>query len=124
MRQKVVQAGLLFALFLTGLAAGYLTKMFSTTQLLSRPFSRTFSLNGLSSENEEHTLKELRRKFSLYYEQSQAWSLSEGMIVIKDVHGRPIHTCDSLLFSALRYVALKKARDFRAADQAWTAITG
>lgn len=112
-------AGLLAAVFSTGLLAGYLIKTASSGRMLSRHFPR-----AADTVDEKRVLAELHRKFQLYHDRSSALSLSRGMVVIKDIDGRLIHSCDSLLFSALRYVSLLKAGEHAGAVTAWNAING
>src|SRR5690606_3995506 len=48
--------------------------------------------------------------------------LLDGMVVSRSASGEAIHECDSLLFSSLRYVALKKLGFHNEARRAWQAL--
>lgn len=48
--------------------------------------------------------------------------LIDGMLVNRSIDGTPIDHCDSLLFSSLRFIALKKLGRIDDANAAWTAI--
>lgn len=62
------------------------------------------------------------KKFKKYYEMQENYHLSYGLIVNRDHLGQITSECDSLLFSSLRYVALKKIGLHSEAKKAWSFI--
>jgi len=64
----------------------------------------------------------LRARVAFYEREVRDRFLLDGMVVNLDAAGRPLDVCDSLLFSSLRFVSLKKLGDIDSADAAWTAI--
>ncbi len=69
------------------------------------------------------TLKwEAQKRVALYQSLMEAEQLDEGMIVNRLASGESADRCDSLLFSSLRYVALKKLHMIKEAQIAWDAI--
>ncbi|SMF36435.1 hypothetical protein SAMN06296036_11133 [Pseudobacteriovorax antillogorgiicola] len=68
-------------------------------------------------------LTEAYQRALFYEEEIQKKNLSMGMVVNHDDHyNRILAECDSLLFSSLRYVALKKMGLHGEANDAWQAI--
>ena len=67
--------------------------------------------------------KELFHRAVLYHNLIKENHLEDGMVVARNRFGRAEEICDSLLFSSLRYVALKKLGLDRDASSAWEAIS-
>ncbi|MCB9229894.1 MAG: hypothetical protein H6618_09805 [Deltaproteobacteria bacterium] len=67
-------------------------------------------------------LEELDRRVRLYEEKIQQSHLYMGMVVNRQNDGTAIDICDSLLFSAIRFAALKKLAYRNSAEKAWEAI--
>lgn len=67
-------------------------------------------------------IAEARRRSALYETQIQARHLVNGMVVNRNLDGVATSVCDSLLFSGIRYVALKKLGFHLSAANAWDAI--
>ncbi len=65
---------------------------------------------------------EARERFLHYERLINKTHLVDGMVVNRGIDGEMRDQCDSLLFSALRYVALMKMREFTSAAEAWRAI--
>jgi len=61
-------------------------------------------------------------RVDLYEKYVEAGFLLDGMAVHRNSFGEPIHQCDSLLFSSLRFTALHKLGYHAKAEQAWEAI--
>ncbi len=70
----------------------------------------------------EATVSETQRRIVLYDDQVKKQLLEHGMVVNKTSSGKILDICDSLLFSSLRYAALKKAGLADRAQEAWQAI--
>lgn len=58
----------------------------------------------------------------IYEEYIEKQHLERGMVVNRTLHGETIDRCDSLLFSALRFVALKKLAFTKQASSSWESI--
>ncbi len=80
----------------------------------------------LSQQAQEQLGRELaiqaRERAWLYERLIEARHLESGMVVERAHDGRALSQCDSLLFSSLRFVALKKLGWQDRADKAWHAI--
>lgn len=61
-------------------------------------------------------------RFSHYENLLYATHLEDGMVVNRSANGEMRDQCDSLLFSALRYIALVKVHEHIKAAEAWRAI--
>ncbi len=70
----------------------------------------------------ETTINETNRRILLYDNQVNEQLLDHGMVINKTSSGKVLDICDSLLFSSLRFAALKKAGLTARAHDAWTAI--
>jgi hypothetical protein len=70
----------------------------------------------------ETTVNKANRRILLYDDQVNEQLLYHGMVINKTAAGRILDICDSLLFSALRFAALKKAGLAERAQTAWRAI--
>ncbi len=70
----------------------------------------------------ETTIGEANRRILLYDDQVNAHLLDHGMVINKTSSGKVLDICDSLLFSSLRFAALKKTGLTARAHDAWTAI--
>lgn len=66
---------------------------------------------------------EAQKRAALYQALIEAEQLEDGMIVNRLADGSIADHCDSLLFSSLRYVALKKLHMVKEAQVAWDAIS-
>jgi hypothetical protein len=65
---------------------------------------------------------EARRRANRYNHLLELDHLAKGMVVSRSFLGQITNICDSLLFSSLRYIALKKLGNHDAAKEAWQAI--
>jgi len=70
----------------------------------------------------EATISETNRRILLYDDQVTDQLLDRGMVINKTTSGDILDICDSLLFSSLRFTALKKAGLAERAQVAWEAI--
>lgn len=74
------------------------------------------------------TLYRLKRealsRAALYDELIKKNMILDGMVVNRKADGRPDGICDSLLFSSLRFYALKRLGFSESADQAWSGVLG
>ncbi len=68
--------------------------------------------------------REALSRAALYESLIQRSMLVDGMVIHRGVNGEPEGLCDSLLFSSLRFYALKNLGFTREADEAWAAIVG
>ena len=66
--------------------------------------------------------KRLMDRVNLYERMIQKHFLEDGMVVNRTASGKAIDHCDSLLFSSLRYISLKKLGMPEKAEAAWAAI--
>lgn len=88
-------------------------------------FYREYFARLSPAEAEElQRLESETRQRALFYERSieQQGFLLQGMVVNRSADGLVADQCDSLLFSSLRFVALKKLGEEDLAKQAWRAI--
>jgi hypothetical protein len=80
------------------------------------------------SESEQLQLYRIKReaisRAALYDALIERRMLVDGMVIHRGVNGEPEGLCDSLLFSSLRFYALKKLGFTRQANEAWAAIIG
>jgi hypothetical protein len=75
-----------------------------------------------SVEEMETTVNEAHRRIRFYDDLVNDKLLDHGMVINKTTSGGVLDICDSLLFSSLRFVALKKAGLTDRAQSAWNAI--
>jgi hypothetical protein len=74
-------------------------------------------------EEETSIVKRALQRIHLYESLIKQHHLSAGMVVSRSlIDGSETDQCDSLLFSSIRYVALKKLNLFRDSAEAWLAI--
>ena len=66
--------------------------------------------------------EEAKKRARLYENQITKYQLVDGMLVNRSIDGTMHDECDSLLFSALRYVSLEKLGWHEHAKDAWLAI--
>ena len=66
--------------------------------------------------------EEAKKRAIVYDSQIEKYQLVDGMLVNRSSDGAIHDQCDSLLFSALRYVSLEKLGQHEAAADAWLAI--
>lgn len=82
-----------------------------------------FFISQSSTYRMPDTLKwEAQKRVALYHALIESQHLEDGMIVNRLADGSSVDRCDSLLFSSLRYVALKKLHMIKEAQVAWEAI--
>ncbi len=67
-------------------------------------------------------LSEARERALIYDYLLRQDHLLRGMVINRRINGAPSSECDSLLFSSLRYVALKRLGQEELANDAWRAI--
>ncbi len=101
---------------------------------LSRISNEQFSLlksiqeasgDAVSESAQIHRLKrEALSRAALYESLIEQNMLVDGMVIHRGVKGEAEGLCDSLLFSSLRFYALKNLGFTRQADDAWAAIMG
>ena len=112
----------------------FLLLLVISVQLIFESYHLTYSNDILksyiSAQSSRHDLQEieiLKRKIlervQLYEQQIKKHHLKNGMLVNRRVNGEVIDQCDSLLFSSIRYVALKKLGYTQKAEVAWEAIS-
>ena len=66
--------------------------------------------------------EEAKRRALIYENQIKKYQLVDGMLVNRSIDGAMHDQCDSLLFSAIRYVSLEKLGWHEQATDAWLAI--
>lgn len=75
-----------------------------------------------SNDQFETAVHKIRHRSLLYESLLQRDHLLDGMVVSRTTSGQPLHECDSLLFSSLRYVALRKLGFQVEAGRAWRSL--
>lgn len=106
-----------------------LVVIFNLNRISTEQYAR---IQKLSEPHRTHintdTLYRLRRealsRAALYDELIRSRMLLDGMVINRGFNGEPEGACDSLLFSALRFYAVKKLGFNRSADEAWQSILG
>lgn len=76
----------------------------------------------LSEHDRMELIREGYRRLDLYETLLRETFLEDGMVVNRTISGEALDLCDSLLFSSLRFAALKKLGRNQEAEQAWKAI--
>lgn len=93
------------------------------TAAMSALYREYFAKNAPEDPQLLSELTEITRQKAIFYERLiQMNHLDQGMVVNRTDAARVIDHCDSLLFSSLRYVALKKLGLELEATAAWEAI--
>lgn len=111
----------------SGILALASVALFGQVVANSRMQSHLVAMYGIVAHNlprhriPQEVEEQLRARVMLYEDEIVREHLDEGMVVNRQ-GDRFIDTCDSLLFSALRYVALNKLGYTDKALTAWTAI--
>lgn len=82
----------------------------------------TSHLVPVSSSDWDQLVLETYRRVHVYEQEIEKNHLSQGMLVNRRADGRVLDECDSLLFSSLRYVSLKKLGFEEKSLTAWQAI--
>lgn len=114
-------------IFLVGTAAfveSWQLRLEALATSQSSSFFRSYYSNLSFNEAQELSLLELKaREKALSYEDLiSKSSLQLGMVVSRDAEGKAHDVCDSLLFSSIRYVALRKLGLKDQANAAWDHI--
>lgn len=119
-----IAIGIVFAVL--GLASFVLLNIMSSSMDV---FHFSAKLQSQFSNFEPDILQELEEKRAAVRDRAALYDyllrsdhLVDGMVVNRNVYGQVTSICDSLLFSSLRYVALKKLGYQELADEAWQAI--
>jgi hypothetical protein len=95
--------------------------LFQSTQMLHAYALRR---SGEVSVNAENVFSTTRQRALLYEAEIGRSHLVDGMVVNRGSTGEMLDQCDSLLFSAIRYVSLDKLEWHDKAADAWRAIEG
>lgn len=104
---------------------GFLKILHNSQSLTQQALILDQAIQSLPKSSEEHWLKlvaEAKARVDVYENQLQEDNLLDGMVVYSQADGGVNHVCDSLLFSSLRFVALKKLGLTQEANNAWKAI--
>lgn len=125
MRKILLTFLLITAMFSVGAAYSQLV---ANSRFLARASSSLRDWAGAlpepRPETKERLLRQLDERIALYDDEVVKKHLVDGMLVNWTLEGRMLDQCDSLLFSALRYTALKKLGHEARARDAWNAIQG
>ncbi|MBP9708754.1 MAG: hypothetical protein KBD78_14035 [Oligoflexales bacterium] len=116
-----------FYIYLTIFILFIVTIINHNSKILTQQIRLTAQLtDGVYSSTSDEELVSLRQQLRLqafqYYRLIEMQHLEDGMIVNRDENGTAIDICDSLLFSSLYYVSLKKLGFESAAENTWYAI--
>ncbi|MFW7379931.1 MAG: hypothetical protein ACOH5I_14050 [Oligoflexus sp.] len=116
-----------FAAFIVSLLAGYLllqliANSIEVSQLSAKLRSQFsyFEPDLLATLSEKKA--QVRERAALYDYLLRQDHLVDGMVVNRNMLGQVTSVCDSLLFSSLRFVGLKKLGHQEQANEAWRAI--
>ncbi len=120
----------LFKAFLLGLAlfgtVAVYSQLVANSRFLARSHEslRLFAQLGPAPDAAERQrlIDTTLRRARVYEAAIERTHLVDGMLVNRTASGGTEDTCDSLLFSGLRFVALKKLGFEREAAEAWTAL--
>lgn len=98
----------------------------TTSTLLERQngLYRYWALSHLSTQylESDESAEDVMERASLYIELIEEDFLLDGMVINHDVIRKPLDVCDSLLFTSLYFISLKKLGHHQRADSVWAAI--